>query len=186
MSVETNPGLFWFCRKLAPTSQQIKCKTNSNFGSVIHVFARFPDFEFLLVMSISNRVSKETGIGLAFLHFALWLVQKSHIASPPIRYKTKPIRDVITLFFPPLKKFALRALYLTVFVSFAFSHNCPICGLSLYGQPPSNFSDSRNRESKPRWWIQARILHYRVLKLSASRNVYLPTFHGCWQLSLYS
>ena len=41
----------------------------------------------------------------------------------------------------------------------------------------SNFSHFRNRRSKPRWWIQARILHYRVLKLSASRNVYLPTFH---------
>ncbi|CAH3036778.1 unnamed protein product [Pocillopora meandrina] len=28
-------------------------------------------------------------------------------------------------------------------------HNCPICGLSLYGQLPSNFPDSRNRGSKP-------------------------------------
>ena len=69
LSVETNPGFLWFCRKIAP--QKIKCKTKSNCSLVIHVFTRFPDFEYLLVVSNSNRVSKATGTALAFLHFAL-------------------------------------------------------------------------------------------------------------------
>lgn len=71
LSIETNPGLLWFCRKIAPASQQIECKTESNCGLVIHVFTRFTDFEYLLVVSNSNRVSKATGTALAFLHFAL-------------------------------------------------------------------------------------------------------------------
>ena len=100
LSVETNPGLLWFCRKIAPASQKIKCKTKSNCGSVIHVFTRFPDFEYLLVVSNSNRVSKATGTALAFLHFALWLVSKTHISTNQIQNETHPRLD--HSFFPRL------------------------------------------------------------------------------------
>ena len=48
MSVESNPGLHWVCfttfcdwsRKLAPLSQPVRCKTNSNRDLVTHVFPR--------------------------------------------------------------------------------------------------------------------------------------------------
>ena len=96
LSVETSPGLLWFFRKLAPASQQIKCKTKSNCGLVTHVFARFPDFEILLVMNNSNPASKVTGNGwLSFTSLCDW---SRKLTSRPIRYKKKPIRDVSLLF----------------------------------------------------------------------------------------
>ena len=118
LSVETNPGLLWFCRKIAPASQKIKCKTKSNRGLVIHVFTRFPDFEYLLVVSNSNRVSKVTGISLAFLRFALWLVSKTHISTNQIQNKTHPRLD--HSFFPRLWKSLLRGLCISLFLFFCF------------------------------------------------------------------
>ena len=118
LSVETNPGLLWFCRKIAPASQKIKCKTKSNRGLVIHVFTRFPDFEYLLVVSNSNRVSKVTGISLAFLRVALWLVSKTHISTNQIQNKTHPRLD--HSFFPRLWKSLLRGLCISLFLFFCF------------------------------------------------------------------
>ena len=165
LSIETNPGLLWFCRKIAPASQQIECKTESNCGLVIHVFTRFTDFEYLLVVSNSNRVSKATGTALAFLHFALWLVSKTHISTNQIQNETHPRLD-------HSEKFASRALHLTVSFLLLSDVIAQYAGTLCMVSSRSNFSDSGNRGFKPRWWIQARILRYRVLKLSASKNVY--------------
>ena len=108
----------------------IKYKTKSNLGLVIHVFAHFPDFEFLLVMSNSKRVSQVTGITLAFHYFALWLVQKTHISDTKLTLSA----TWSLLFFPPLEECTLRALYLTVSFSFAFSLICPVCRCPVEGQ----------------------------------------------------
>ena len=128
------------CFDFAENSRQPLNKSNTKLRAIwawSFTFSRaFLTLNFYWLWAFPIECQKKPGLGwLSFTSLCDWSRNLTS-ASPPIRYKTKPIRDVITLFFPPLKKFALRALYLTVFVSFAFSHNCPICGLSLYGQLP--------------------------------------------------
>ena len=56
------------------------------------------------------------------------------LTSRPIRYKTKPIRDYVTPFFPAFKEVCFEGSVSHCFFSFAFRRNCPICRHPLYGQ----------------------------------------------------
>ena len=153
LSVETNPGLLWFCRKIAPASQKIKCKTKSNRGLVIHVFTRFPNRDYFGFPSLRSVIGLEN----------------SHLDQSDTKQNPSATRSL--LFSPPLKKFASRALHLTVSFLLLSDVIAQYAGTLCMVSSSSNFSDSGNRGFKPRFWIQARILRYRVLKLSESRNV---------------
>ena len=72
--------------------------------------------------------------GLHWLSFTSLCDWSRKLTSRPIRYKTKPIRDYITPFFPAFEKVCLEGSASHCFFFFAFRRNCPICRHPLYGQ----------------------------------------------------
>ena len=96
-------------------------------------------------------------------------LENSHLDQSDTKQNPSATRSL--LFSPPLKKFASRALHLTVSFLLLSDVIAQYAGTLCMVSSSSNFSDSGNRGFKPRFWTQARILRYRVLKLSESRNV---------------
>ena len=96
-----------------------------------------------LLRAIPNKCQKKAGLHwLSITSLCDW---SRKLSSGPIRCIIKPICDVITPFFsPPVMKFAEGSV-LTVFVSFASRHNCPICAFGL-----GTAVTSWNRGFKPR------------------------------------